>query len=168
MASAFGQCRRLNATFLRLAVTSSSWRCSVWIHMFLWTASFSPISLFTIFWTLPMGKKMFPYPVSMRLTQPPHPRWPIARNESQARVFSLTQALNFWSAVIARMGAGTSEFVGCCWPCCGCISFHLFLCLICTLLSPSPSAYSLSWSSCLKVCMKAMKQRCEGQLSPAA
>lgn len=112
MASAFGQCRRSSATFLRLVVTSSSWRCSVWIRMFSWTASSSPISLFTIFWTSPMGKKMFPYPASMRLTRHPHPRWPTARSGSRARAFSLTQAPNFWSAATARTGAGTSELAG--------------------------------------------------------
>lgn len=58
-----------------------------------------------------MGRKMFLCPVSMRLTQLPHLRWPTARNESQARVFSLTQALNFWLAVTAKMVAGTSELV---------------------------------------------------------
>lgn len=80
--------------------------------MFSWTASSSPISLFTIFWTSPMGKKMFPYPASMRLTRHPHPRWPTARSGSRARAFSLTQAPNFWSAATARTGAGTSELAG--------------------------------------------------------
>lgn len=146
MASAFGQCRRSSATFLRLVVTSCSWRCSVWIRMFLWTGSFSPISLFTIFWTSPMGKKMFPSPVSMRLTQHPHPRWPTARNESRARAFSLTQALNFWSAVTARMGAGTSELVGVlpALPFAAASALHLHF----SPLPSPPCTSSLSWSAC--------------------
>ena len=150
VASAFGQCRRLSVTFLRLAVTSSSWRCSVWIRMFLWTESFSPISLFTIFWTSPMERKTFLYPALTRLTQLPHPRWPTARNGSRARVFSLTQALNFLLAVTAKMGAGTSELVRELWPClqlcCDFLYFHHFLCLTLHLSFPL-----LPWSTFLAV-----------------